>query len=78
MVKYTIPINSGSMPDRQHTLKTFDFRFINQREVHDEIKSIKCNKSSLPSTLPAWALKDASGVIVPSLTSIPKICIGHG
>ena len=48
--------------------RTFSFRFVTYKECHDALRHLKVSKPQGPSSIPAWALKDAASELVPQLS----------
>ena len=50
--------------------RTFSFRLVTDKECHDVLRHLKVSKPQGPSSIPAWAIKDAASELVPHLSFI--------
>ena len=50
--------------------RTFSFHFVTDKECHDALRHLKVSKPQGPSSIPAFALKNAASEIVPHLSFI--------
>ena len=63
-------VYSGLREKNNPSKRTFSFRFVTDKECYDALRHLKVSKPQGPSSIPAWALKDAASELVPHLSFI--------
>ena len=54
---------------------TFSFHLVDERNMYKFLKELHPKKPTRPCTVPAWAIKDGTAIIVPHLTYVINECI---